>query len=417
MAYFGQDNYNQPLGNSNYTIAQAGCLLTAICNLLIKFDGSSIDPPAMDAWFLAHDDFIYDSTDRANDDLAANSITKYDSTIINNASGSGAGVPSDLAIVKFHYNGVHTGEPIDHYCAVDHIDNNGIWIIDSWDGIVKAPSAYEGVYHQPVSWWTYTKNVDAPPLPPVVPPAPIPAPSPQGALTADSPSYKPIIKNIPGYMTATNAANHTNQVSTVKAGVNYFIFTSKYGMDNVTLVSGSPGAWINPADNVVDIPEPTPTPSIDPVTPEAQLAQPAWQTTYQPYRNKFGDVQAEYYVAMRDIQVVDMTGNKATLTMHQYNVTAVSGEFTYDNVVYCRPQSATDKYLWYGIEKIDFRTNTPNIELESDVYSTETNAVTRKITRTSKPSDYIVLAAAKLKTAEENIGRYMDIIINKKRIK
>lgn len=163
---FAQKVYSQKLGNSNYTISQAGCLLVSICNLLEKLNGTAPDPPTLDLWYVSHGDFIYDKADNASDDLAANSISKYDPTIVNTASGSSAVPSSNIAIVRFNYNSVETGLPISHYCAVDHIDGSGVWIIDSWDGLVKGPSQYESVYHLPVAWFTYVKNNPAPVGPP-----------------------------------------------------------------------------------------------------------------------------------------------------------------------------------------------------------------------------------------------------------
>lgn len=57
-----------------------------------------------------------------------------------------------------------------------------------------------------------------------------------------------LIKDIPGYMNAANAQSKVMPVTTVSKG-NYFVFRIYNGMLNVSKASGSPGSWINPADN------------------------------------------------------------------------------------------------------------------------------------------------------------------------
>lgn len=64
-----------------------------------------------------------------------------------------------------------------------------------------------------------------------------------------------VSKTIPGYMTATDAANHTQQADNVAPGV-YSLFSSASGMLNVTAKAGVPGSWINPGDNVAPAPAP-----------------------------------------------------------------------------------------------------------------------------------------------------------------
>lgn len=418
---YAQQNYPQQLGNGNYTIAEAGCLLTAICNGLERINGSGPDPVTLNQFYLERGLFIKDS-DGANEDLAWGSINQYDPTIILTQVGSGALPPSENAIVKFHYIGVHTGQPIDHYCWVDHIEGQEVFIIDSWDGLVKGPAAYDGVYHAPIAWGVYAKTASTPPPPASLPAAPASAPSLDDMY--------PVIKEIPGYPTSGTAAAHTGSNSTVPAG-NYHVFNRFNGMVNVTRILGQPGWWINPTDNVPSVtPPPAPPVVAPPVqvaptpTPEAQLATPAWQTTYQPFRNKFGDVSPQYYVAMlrnytlggvTGVPVVDLESKLPEKVMPQYSVTPISGLFTYDGISYARPQSATNKFLWYGIPVIDPATNTPNIELESEVYSTATDSATHQVTKTVKPYDYVVLAAANAEKAYDKIEKVFDIFKPKKK--
>lgn len=58
-----------------------------------------------------------------------------------------------------------------------------------------------------------------------------------------------VVKSIPGYTNAANAAARVSSNSTVPAGT-YSIFKNASGMVNVTRKAGVPGWWINPADNV-----------------------------------------------------------------------------------------------------------------------------------------------------------------------
>lgn len=414
---FAQKNYPQQLGNGNYTIAEAGCLLTAICNGLEQMDGTAPDPVALNQFFMQHAQYLRDA-DGANEDLAWGSISSYDTTIVVTQVGSSALPPATPACVKFHYNSVQTGSPIDHFCWVDHIDGDQVYIIDSWDGIVKAPAAYQGVYHEPIQWAVYRK-LNPTPAPTVLAPS-IAAPTTAPALD----DMYTVVKEIPGYPTSGMAASRNGSNSQVPAG-NYNVFNRFNNMINVTRIAGQPGWWINPNDNVqqASVPLPMPAPSTSnppplpaPIpNPETETAVPNWRITYAPFRNKFGDVAPQYYVAMRDVTVSDLETTKKDLIMHQYSITPVSGTFTKDNVVYGRPQSATDKFWWYGIPMTDPRTNTPNIELESEVYSTKTDTATHKVTKTIKPYDYVVLATAKVEKTFDKLEQVFDIFKPKKK--
>lgn len=61
-----------------------------------------------------------------------------------------------------------------------------------------------------------------------------------------------VVTDINGYRTADDAKNRRNQASRVFAG-EYFVYREYGGMVNVTKVSGSPGSWINPNDNIKPI--------------------------------------------------------------------------------------------------------------------------------------------------------------------
>lgn len=82
-------------------------------------------------------------------------------------------------------------------------------------------------------------------------PAPVPDPKPTAPapVPGNGQSYG-LGKDVPGYVTSTDAAARKNSNSTAKAGT-YFIFNQANGMVNITKTPGVPGYWINPSDNTV----------------------------------------------------------------------------------------------------------------------------------------------------------------------
>lgn len=151
MAY-AQTNYSDQLGNGPYTIAQAGCLLTAFSNLLDRY-GNGINPATLNSFFKQHETYLISPEDGANvyDDLTWNSITQYDPSVIVDKTGVGAPT-TDNTIVKFIYKSPRTGDDVTHFCLV--ADSSAHTIIDSWDGQVKNWS----VYGEPVVWANYLRE-------------------------------------------------------------------------------------------------------------------------------------------------------------------------------------------------------------------------------------------------------------------
>ena len=245
MAY-GQKNFQQEQGNGPYTIAEVGCFLTAFCNLLELY-GSNINPPTLNSWFKTHGVYLKDP-DGTFEDLAWTSVTKYDGAIRMVHHGVGPMPPSVPAIVKFIYRSAHTGKEITHFCLANKISGGQLYIVDSYDGIEKAPAVYHAAYGTPVEYATYT-DVHAP-APAPAKPAPK-APAPAGAIThpGNTEDKYDIVRAIPGYITAGQAAARTGSNSTVPPG-NYFVFNRSGSMVNVTSRVGVPGWWINPGDNV-----------------------------------------------------------------------------------------------------------------------------------------------------------------------
>src|SRR5699024_4673026 len=65
--------------------------------------------------------------------------------------------------------------------------------------------------------------------------------------TSTSKTYK-VVKSIAGYVTAADAKARKNKKTTVKPNT-YHVYKESNGMINVSAKKGSPGSWINPADN------------------------------------------------------------------------------------------------------------------------------------------------------------------------
>lgn len=146
---YAQTNYPVPQGipPTRYTIAEVGCFITSFCNILERF-GTPIDPPALNN-FLRDNGIYIDVDDGVRDDVAWNTITRYDPSVTVAKVGNGR-PDSNNSIVKFVYN---SGKST-HFCLVNNI-NDGT-IIDSWDGKVKSWNAYGG----PVAYAVYNKVGD-----------------------------------------------------------------------------------------------------------------------------------------------------------------------------------------------------------------------------------------------------------------
>jgi len=151
MAY-GQKNYpNIKQGiNGKYTIAQIGCFLTAFCNLLDRF-GMPVDPPTLNNIFIQRGIFI-DIDDGVRDDLGWQSVTAYNGQVVTTVKSGSVTVKN--AIVRLSAsNSFGT-----HFCLVDSIRADGVYIVDSWDGQVK----HHNVYGPITGWAAYTYNKPQP---------------------------------------------------------------------------------------------------------------------------------------------------------------------------------------------------------------------------------------------------------------
>lgn len=147
---YAQSNYpgvSQGIAPTRYTIRDIGCFITSFCNLMSRY-GRNIDPPDINAFFRDKNLYI-DIDDGCRDDVSWDFITKFNPNFTVSALGAGM-PPTKDAIVKFIYNGGNST----HFCLVDHIDGNTVYVVDSWDGVVKNANAYGGVK----AWASYNVN-------------------------------------------------------------------------------------------------------------------------------------------------------------------------------------------------------------------------------------------------------------------
>lgn len=256
------------------------------------------------------------------------------------------------------------------------------------------------------------------PVVPVVPTAP-----PTGAISIPTTTTYEVVVKIPGYTNSSFAINHTNSTTEVEVG-EYYVFNRRDPAINITKTVGKPGTWINPDDNILPPPKPptewpadTPPAPAPEVIPETELETPNWRTSYKPFRNKFGDADPRYYVAMRDITVSDLETKGSDKLMPKYSVTPISGTFVKDGVEYGRPKSGTDKFLWYGIPMRDPETGVPNVELESDIYNTVTTTAEHQVLKSLTVHDYLVLVIARLEEFSASIGKFWATIKPKRKTK
>lgn len=150
MAY-GQKNYADIQGiNGKYRINQIGCLLTSFCNLLERY-GMPVDPPTLNRIFIQRGIYL-DVDDGIRDDLGWQSVTAYNGQIVTTVKSGG--VTDRNSIVRLAAsNSFGT-----HFCLVDSIRADGVYIVDSWDGAVKHHNTYGPI----TGWAVYTHNKPQP---------------------------------------------------------------------------------------------------------------------------------------------------------------------------------------------------------------------------------------------------------------
>lgn len=233
----------------------------------------------------------------------------------------------------------------------------------------------------------------APPVQPVLPAAPMIIPT----------SLDPylVVRDIPGYLTSTQAAIRATPSNTTVPRSTYMIYDRKNSMINVTLTPGKSGWWINPADNV-----------LQPIQVDSGFIGPRESTVPIPVvsipltwkQTKIYD-KPEHYVGVshEPYMVKDLEGkasNKPVALKAGQNI-QIAGEFTKDGIVYGRPLAAMynkqGQYIakWYGVP-LKHSDSTPVappiIELHSDVYKTELPFTEKRSLNIVHIGDYIQLA-------------------------
>lgn len=324
--------------------------------------------------------------------------------------------------------------------------NTNLWDLNqrSWPGMVNNPAnsvlggatfqtsriarhMLTGSYYMPDGDETHGYNVvdcqdySVPkPIPAPVPTAPPAAPVRPGG----NPDNKyTVIKTLPGYVTATNAGNHVNVASKVKAG-EYFVYNvhaRNANLINVTSKLGQPGSWINKVDNVPDAPPPPP-PAPEPIAAPAPPAPepvpvntvietaPVDSTVAVPWRDTFvAFPKAIRYVATRDIKVEDLSGQQPDMPLQRYNpgvsdvqgVVSAFGTVTKEGVEYYRLKTNNDPDFnyWYGVPKIDQNTHTPNLLVKPNT--------ALPVNKYTVARDSITLSRSKLET---ELGNFFDIL-------
>lgn len=155
MAY-GQKNYADIQGiNGKFRINQIGCFLTSFSNLLERF-GRGVAPNHLNAVFRDRGIFI-DVDDGIRDDLGWQSIVAYDGRVALQQSGSSAVPPHRNSIVRIAAGNAWGT----HFCLVDRIEGSTVYVVDSWDGVVKKSSVYG-----PITGWAAYGDMKPQPVTP-----------------------------------------------------------------------------------------------------------------------------------------------------------------------------------------------------------------------------------------------------------
>lgn len=287
-------------------------------------------------------------------------------------------------------------------------------------GSYFVPDGVEGRGYNVVDCQDYT--APAPPSPTGPPSAPLkPGGNPDNKYT--------VIKPIPGYGTATNAGNHVSKVNEVAPG-EYFVYNThprNADLINVTSKLGSPGSWINKADNVPDAPAPPEPPAppapepiaapavpVEPTPPPVHIETPpvdtttpvSWEQTFRPFPKPI------HYIATRDILVKDLSNQQGDMPLKRYNpgvsetqgVVSAFGTVTKDGVEYYRLKTNNDATFtyWYCVPKLDEMTHTPNLLVMP--------ATGEPIGKVTVARDTLHLAKSRLET---DIPKFLDDMVPK----
>lgn len=348
---YGQKNFLQAQGipPTRYRIDQIGCFLVAFSNLLERF-GEGVNPITLNDYFVNHGTYV-DVDDGVRDDLGWGSVSAYNGNLVVSQVG-GAGWPNtNEAIVKFHFKSPRTGIEQDHFCLV--ADHNASTIVDSYDGVVRAP----GYYGQPVAWASYALNQ----------PQPVQPPPPSHPYSVASIGAKDLVGNkAPTHLWNLDlrswAAMRDNPVATINQGervhvvaIASHILGGRYYMPDPNLPQGY---------NVVDLDEPpAPAPAPEPPKPEAPLPEltpmpiptppegEAVPVTVIPdaYKKSYRDDPAELQ-ATSSALVEDFEGKLPPQQLVEGQVVHQAGVFVKNGKTYARTINSVQNGRWYGID-------------------------------------------------------------------
>lgn len=111
-------------------------------------------------------------------------------------------------------------------------------------------------------------------------------------------TYK-VVTAVPGYYTSLDAKNNRSQRSTVQPAT-YYVYNEANGMVNVTSQQGTPGSWINPADNKKSAEPVTEKTTNDKTTStkdtSSSSSKPSYSTTTTPSLGSSGSNKRVYRI-------------------------------------------------------------------------------------------------------------------------
>lgn len=399
---FAQKNYTQPQGSSDYSIADAGSLLTAFANLLSDRFGMGYASP----------DFLNDFLRRQNIDpfgrltWAVPSIV--DPTLIVKRRGTGAPDAND-AIVVLHnpYNG--DSLPSTTYAVVVDAENG--MVISSYDGELRHWSAYG----DPTEYVVYERvGVIEPSVYPVTI-APQTAPEdPQ-----EAPAQFTAHIYLDGFESAEDAYSGTNSIGIVYPG-DYVVLGETNGMMQITKQGVDVELWVNPEKNVV--PDETATLDLtteDPIDttkgiyeanqPEVVIpvkpAVPDWQKTY---RAGLGTIDA---YATEDIDVVDLAGKLPDQKLPKGWIAHIAGKFEKDGEIYFRTVKSVELGRWYGIPREKLRRVTNASDNDEDTIDSYLESL--RLDDSATASDHVSVRDGLIRTGATLEGKVKRVFTRK----
>lgn len=367
---YGQKDYLATQGiNGKYRIDQIGCFLTSFCNLLGRYFGTQVGPVALNNYFVQRGVYI-DVDDGIRDDLFWSAVTAFAPNVTVAATGAGGWPNSDVAIVCFRYKSRNTGAVINHFCLVADAENRVI--IDSYDGLLKAPAAYESIYGQPTQWAIYQAPVARPTSPTASNDHPAVAPGEKLFLPAAAGYWRVYAPGGPwtvgkelGKLWPGNPAwapGLTYDIIGNPAKNMYLINTQTYGQ--VAIYAGSdtiaqfvdsrpaapaPAPVAEPAVAPPD-PEPKPEPETPVVVDGLQSSNPP-MTTVTPTAPAWHLTTPKVadWEATQDYQVVDLETGVAAAMLYKGQTVHSVAKLNKDGQEYVLTQKSVDKKVFNGV--------------------------------------------------------------------